>query len=205
MAISLKNKFKIGDPVFNQKYGAGFICKIKNKNTYIVRLDMANENLPMEKGGVTAKFKEKDLIPLSIKINDRVKNKNLGYGTVRKVHIVPDICIRYLIEFDKISQGLIYLQKRRGHTTASNFLWCSAKYDCDIGFKVVKEEIHPPCIDPLNILRDMYENIKRDLPGREEDFLFNIKQADIKILKKEIDKNVEDWAEKYGYFIRGRN
>lgn len=205
MATSSKNKFKVGDSVFNRKYGAGFICKIKDKNTYTVRLDIANENLPIEEGGITVKLKESELAPLSIKINDRVKSKNLGYGTVRKVHIVPDICIRYLIEFDRMSQELIYLQKKRGHTTENNFLWCSAKYDCDIGFKVVEEEIRLPCIDPLNILRDIYENVKRDLPDREEDFLSNVKQADIKILKKEIDEKVEDWAEKYGYFIQKGN
>ena len=159
----------------------------------------------MGEGGVTVKLKESELTTLSIKIDDRVKSKVLGYGTVKNIKIIPDICIRYLIEFDKISQELIYLQKRRGHTTVSNFLWCSAKYDCDTGFKVIKEEIHPPCINPLNILRDMYENVQKDLSGKEEDFLFNIKQVDIEILKKEIDEKIENWTEKYGYFIRKGN
>lgn len=190
--------FKVDDIIYHKKYGVGKVIYVAHYNSKII-FDIADENIPADKI-ITVKNKDIQLFDDAVKIGDRVKNKEFGFGTI--LDILRLDSTRCLIKFDK-SHSHLFTVESENDDDRENKMWCVPKCRCYYGFEIIKiDEIIMPSISAAIILRDMYQNVCKDLPGREKEFLDNVKKEYINSLGKRIEAETKHWAKKYGYFLK---
>ena len=190
--------FKADDIVYHQKYGVGKIIYAAHYNSKII-FDVVDENIPDDKI-MTVRNKDIRLFDDVVKIGDRVKNKEFGFGTIIKI-LRLDIT-NCLIKFDEPHNHLLTI-KPENDNDRKNKMWCIPKYECYDGFRFIRiQDIIMPSISVDIILRDIYQNTCKDLPSREKEFLDNTKRECINFLGKRIETEAKRWAKKYGYFIQ---
>lgn len=189
--------FKVGDIIYHERYGAGEVIYAAHYNSKIV-FDIADINLPLDKT-ITVRNKDIQLFNDVIKIGDRVKSKEFGYGII--LNILRLDITSCLIKFDEPHIYLLTI-KPENDNDRKNKMWCIPK-DCYDGFELIKiQDIITPSISVDIILRELYQSVREDVPGREKEFLDRIKKAHINLLGKRINLEAKKWAKKYGYFIQ---
>lgn len=198
LPVTFNFMFKNGDIIYNERYGVGEVICAAPYTSRIV-LDIADENIPPDKT-ITVKNKEIRLLDDVIKIGDMVKSKEFGFGTV--LNILRLDITSCLIKFDEPHTHLLTIEPENDNDR-KNKMWCIPKYDHYNGFEPVEiQDIIIPSISAAIILRDMYQNACKDLPGREKEFLDNVKKEYINSLGKRIEAETKHWAKKYGYFLK---
>lgn len=171
--------FDVGDLVYHEKYGAGRIVSPAQSSSKVL-FDMKDTELKEDR---KADIENKDLSPLKevFHVNRLVHHPEYGMGTVRRLD-VNSVSTR---------PGVLYI--------AVEF------FSKDEYVKCSPIKCSPKCLTPLEkksidispdvILRDIYNNARKDIPGRESEFLSDVKKEDIKKLGIMLRSLGDRWEE----------
>ena len=159
--------FDVGDLVYHEKYGAGRILS-PARLTSRVLFDM--EDTELRKNRKADIENEKlSLLKETFPVNRLVYCPEYGTGIVKRYDLTS-------VGNLYVSAGSLYIGVKFFASNLKNdIIWCSPKY---LSFPN-KKSID---ISPDVILRDIYNNTKEDIPGREKEFLSDVSKEDIKKL-----------------------
>lgn len=191
--------FQEDDTIYHKKYGIG---KILYAGHYVskIKFELKNEDLPRNKI-IIIKNDELKLLDEIIEVGSKVKNIRLGYRTILRIHTSYENT-KFLVEFDKEHYLLCRIYMGEDNNSAAlkrNRLWCILKYDEFNGFEIIDslDDIH---VSSTVILRDIYDNVRQDLPEREKEFLSNVRKQDLDLLDRMLTSKIKNWIvnKKYG-------
>lgn len=188
--------FKNGDIVYHERYGIGkILCPADCVSR--IKFELKNEDLSVDNIAII-KNDDLKLLDEIIEVGSRVKNIRFGCGTVLRIH-TSHKTTHFLVEFDK-EHLLLYRILHRVWTKEDislktlkrNRLWCVPKYDEFNGFEVI-DPLDGIRISSTIVLKDMYDNVRQDLPGREKEFLSDVRKQDIDLLDRILTSKTKDW------------
>lgn len=187
--------FQEDDVVYHERYGIGKIVSVERHGSK-VEFELKDDDLPATQIKII-KNNEIYLLGEVMGVGSRVKNSRFGYGTILQIITAYGIT-QFLVEFDEKNHLLhrIYIGEDDESILKRNRLWCVPKYDEYDGFKIVDDTK----ISSVTVLENIYENVRQDLPGKEKEFLSNVRRQDLNLLDRILTLKIKKWAfkKKYG-------